>query len=74
MSFYLSIIIQCFDQHFKSAALRACLESHVTEILREAGPEVCVIIRFLFPYFADANPRDFMSMTLPPRMGNIQAK
>ncbi|KAG6868849.1 hypothetical protein C0993_008978 [Termitomyces sp. T159_Od127] len=31
--------IQCFVQHFKSAALRACLESHVTEILREAGPE-----------------------------------
>ncbi|KAG5720988.1 Sterigmatocystin 8-O-methyltransferase [Termitomyces sp. T112] len=25
--------------HFKSAALRACLESHVTEILREAGPK-----------------------------------
>ncbi|KAG6817102.1 hypothetical protein H0H87_012623 [Tephrocybe sp. NHM501043] len=25
--------------HFKSAALRACLESSVTEILREAGPE-----------------------------------
>ncbi|KAG6852088.1 hypothetical protein C0991_003244 [Blastosporella zonata] len=25
--------------HFKSAALRACLESNVTEILREAGPE-----------------------------------
>ncbi len=27
-------------QHFKSAALQVCLESHVTEILREAGPQV----------------------------------
>ncbi|KAG6811474.1 hypothetical protein H0H92_007246 [Tricholoma furcatifolium] len=27
-------------KHFKSAALRACLESNVTEILREAGPQV----------------------------------
>ncbi|KNZ82352.1 Sterigmatocystin 8-O-methyltransferase [Termitomyces sp. J132] len=25
--------------HFKSAALRVCLQSHVTEILREAGPK-----------------------------------
>ncbi|KAF9042839.1 S-adenosyl-L-methionine-dependent methyltransferase [Hymenopellis radicata] len=25
--------------HFKSAALQVCLESHVTEILREAGPQ-----------------------------------
>ncbi len=27
-------------QHFKSAALQVCLRSHVTEILREAGPQV----------------------------------
>lgn len=29
-----------FHQHFKSAALRVCLEANVTEILREAGPNV----------------------------------
>lgn len=29
-----------FSQYFKSAALRVCLESNVTEILREAGPQV----------------------------------
>ncbi len=27
-------------KHWKSAALRVCLEGNVTEILREAGPEV----------------------------------
>jgi len=27
-------------QHFKSAALRVCLEANVTEILREGGPKV----------------------------------
>ena len=27
-------------QHFRSAALRVCLELNVTEILREAGPQV----------------------------------
>ncbi|KAF7311917.1 S-adenosyl-L-methionine-dependent methyltransferase [Mycena indigotica] len=32
-------IFRVVDGHFKSAALRICLESGVTEILREAGPE-----------------------------------
>lgn len=27
-------------QHFKSAAVRVCLEANVTEILREGGPKV----------------------------------
>ncbi len=27
-------------KHWRSAALRMCLEGSITEILREAGPEV----------------------------------
>lgn len=32
-------------KHFKSAAIRMCLEGCVTEVLREAGPEVSFSIR-----------------------------
>ncbi|KAJ7865015.1 hypothetical protein B0H14DRAFT_2574144 [Mycena olivaceomarginata] len=32
-------VLRIVSGHFKSAALRICLESGVTEILREAGPQ-----------------------------------
>ncbi|KAJ8519047.1 hypothetical protein ONZ45_g3949 [Pleurotus djamor] len=32
-------LYQAVGGHFKSAAIRACIESNVTEILREAGPK-----------------------------------